>query len=407
MVTPRGGLLAAAAAVLTGLIHAPVAHGAASPPAPPPPVAALAAGVDHTCALLEDGTVWCWGNNEAGQLGTGNFGGPSLPAIVEGIAGATAVVAGGSHTCALLEGGAVTCWGANVAGHLGTDMDMEVVGVSSPVRIEGIAGATALAAGGTHACALLRDGTVRCWGANLSGQLGVPPSPGSSRPVGVPGISAAAAIAAGALHTCALLRDGTVRCWGANLSSQVGDGTTTRSAPPVRVAGISAAAAIAAGGFHTCALLAAEKVKCWGENDAGQLANGVNILKAPTPVTVAGIATAAAVATGLAHTCVLLTDGTARCAGANGSGQLGDGGGPAESSDPVPVTNLAGAVAIAAGGNHTCTLLGDGRVRCWGANECGQLANGRTLSSASPVEVDGLRRRVSSDARASRKVDAR
>jgi alpha-tubulin suppressor-like RCC1 family protein len=223
------------------------------------------------------------------------------------------------------------------------------------------------------------------------GQLGNGSTSDSSVPVQVAEIASAIAVAAGGSHTCALLRKGGVRCWGGNVSGQLGDETTRDSRIPVPVIAISTATAIAAGVFHTCASLAGGRVKCWGNSESGQLSNGVNILRSTTPVTVAGITAATAVGAGLSHTCVLMADGTVRCAGGNGAGQLGDGLTPDESSDPIAARGITAAIALSVGGSHACALLADGSVRCWGANDSGQLGEGNTASLPSPRPVPGLR----------------
>src|SRR5882724_7498075 len=209
---------------------------------------AIAARGYHSCALLGDGTVWCWGRNLDGQLGNGTRApvdcspgscGSSTPVRAGGITGAAAVIAGGYHTCALFGGGTVQCWGQNYEGQLGNGI---VGGVSTfPVLVAGLANVSAVSGGYRHTCALLRDGTVQCWGRNVEGQLGDGTTTSSSTPVRVGGITGAVAVSAGVFHTCALLSDGTVKCWGAvgpgNDFGQLGNGATTGSSTPVTVMG--------------------------------------------------------------------------------------------------------------------------------------------------------------------------
>jgi alpha-tubulin suppressor-like RCC1 family protein len=259
---------------------------------------AVAAGYKHACALLQNGTVQCWGDNSYGELGDGNAilspqrGGPStahssIPVTVVGISTAVAITASdGYHSCAVLQDGAMRCWGDNVAGQLGDGSRTTAI---TPVTVTGITTAVAVSSGDFHTCALLRDGTVSCWGLNYSGQLGDGTGLDSNTPVMVRGISTAAAVSAGVIHTCAVLQDGTARCWGNNSAGQDGDGTTTDAFTPVSVSNITTATgAVAAGNNDSCVLLRGGLVKCWGMNTYGELGNGTTA-DAHTPTTVVGI----------------------------------------------------------------------------------------------------------------------
>jgi len=367
------------------------------------PAAAIDAGSFHTCARLQDGTLRCWGLNDSGQLGDGTTTNALTPVAVAGVAGAAAVSGGGFHTCARFPDGTLECWGRNDSGQLG-DPATTTFSSATPVRVTGITSAASMTAGGFHTCALLGDGTVQCWGENDFGQLGngtsdpVPGSPTTVNPtpVAVSGITSAVAVSAGGWHTCALLRDGTIQCWGQNTYGQLGDGSPiTRPAPgrsstPVTVTGITTAIAIEAGIFHTCARLADGTLRCWGRNDEGRLGNGTTA-DSSTPTIVSGIAPAAA-APGAEHACALLQDGTVRCWGDNNWGQLGNGS-PAGATATTPATAVTGittATAASSGAEHTCALLQDGSVQCWGRNTDGRLGNGTTTNAFTPVTVVGL-----------------
>lgn len=270
--------------------------------------------------------------------GTPSTGGSANTKIV-----AKAVAAGDSFACALESGGTVRCWGRNNYGQLGNSFTGTCFSGPcsvTPVAVSGITNATAIAAGDRHACALLSDGVVQCWGRNDYGQLGNGTTMDSSVPVTVAGITDATSVAAASsLHACALLAVGTVQCWGDNANGELGNGTTTSSAVPVTVAGISDAMIVSAGSAHACALLSGGQLQCWGDNEYGELGNGSMLTTFPlgisTPVTVSGISNATAIAAGFEETCALLSTGSVQCWGYNSDGQLGDG---TTMSSSLPVT---------------------------------------------------------------------
>ena len=367
-------------------------------------VTAISAGMVHTCALTNGGGVKCWGDNAYRQLGEGSTTGSPVPVEIAGLAsGVTAIAAGSAHTCALTRTGGVKCWGYNGHGALGDGTTIVVSLV--PVDVSGLAsGATAIAAGASHACALMRGGGVLCWGFNYHGQLGNGTTADSSVAVGVafavqePEPTATArptgplriiSIAAGGSHTCALAGDGRVLCWGANWSGQLGDGTQKDSSVPVEVAGLpSGVSAITASTSHTCALTNAGGVWCWGGNQYLQLGSGA-ALSSSVPVRVSGLASGVrAIAAGGSVTCALTAQAAVKCWGLGG--RLGDGT-ATDSGVPVQVSGLASGVrAIAAASFHTCALTVGGGVECWGMSSQGQLGNGTTASSRVPVRVSGL-----------------
>jgi alpha-tubulin suppressor-like RCC1 family protein len=352
----------------------------------------IAAGSEHTCAIATGGVVYCWGSNANGQLGDGTTTDRWVPVAVSGLGTSVAAIATGAfHSCALTGGanaGSVLCWGRNDHGQLGNGARADS---SVPVPVTGLgSNVTAIAAGGLHTCALWGGG-VSCWGDNEHGQVG----DGSkvvdrTAPVAVSGVSAgAASIAAGGAHTC-VAGPGGMQCWGFDSDGQLGDGSTSDSFLPVAVNALATgASSVSAGGAHTCAITGAAALQCWGYGLYGQIGdNSTGDCVAPTAVSLAAHG-ALAVAAGGEHSCAIDSAGAAWCWGEDQSGQLGDNG-SVDSATPVPAMGIAsGATAIAAGTAHTCALVG-GSVQCWGWNVAGALGNGTNADSAVPVRVLGF-----------------
>jgi len=394
----------------------------------------VSAGSTHTCATTTSGQALCWGYNGMGQLGLGIGGLDSAvprrarPSPVVGLPGEIAAVgSGGFHQCAVTADGGLFCWGNNWYGQLG-DGTSGYEGTSpnfrpSPDPVVGLgSGVVALSAGYLHTCALTTNGGVKCWGLHLHEE----DNEAQATPLDVPGLDGGVvAIAAGGLHTCAVLHAG-VKCWGYNEYGQLGVDPFDRdmSEMPVTVPGLGGGIkAIAGGAYHTCAVFADGTVKCWGENGYGQLGNGdLTYQDRSTPVDVVGLTEpATAVAASGGHTCVILASHRVECWGSNLAGQLGTGGVGGydrDSRHPLPVEVVgipARVVAITASvvagheefapgfgelplraaailsrplgdyyEGHTCAVLDDGAIYCWGGNSDGQLGDGGTAPNGMP-----------------------
>lgn len=373
----------------------------------------IRAGENHSCALLNNGTLRCWGRNHLGQLGYGNtlpigttstnlpYTAGNVPLLSPG----TKLAVGGNHTCALLDTGLVRCWGNNQFGQLGYNSTQHL-GDGEPIYDFGYVNlggnAVKLAAGGEHTCALMDTRKVRCWGRNQYGQLGYgnthsigdteQPWRAGDVEVGAP----VQDIAAGGNHTCALLTDGNVRCWGHGVFGQLGYGNTANvgdSQNPSVAGNVSVGGPVmqlSLGLNHTCALLNTGRVRCWGYGYYGQLGYGSSAsVHLPTTAGDVNLGTpttrALQVAAGGAHTCALLDTGAVKCWGYGEDGRLGYGNRTTQPA-PIPDTtpnnsvNLDGATAyqLSAGGAHTCALLSTGKARCWGNGLYGQIGIGST-----------------------------
>ncbi len=326
---------------------------------------AISEGGEHACGLFAGGVVRCWRDNEDGQLGIADLDYTFPAAIpVEGLPGrAVAVTAGGHHSCALLADGTVWCWGRNTNGQLGEAASGEES--ATPVQVAGLSNVQAVSAGNSHTCAVLADGTVSCWGGGWPGTLGNESGENSIRPVPVVGLTDAVAVSAGGVHTCALRRDGTVWCWGPNMYGVLGRGTKDATWIPGPVVGLREAVAVTAGWLHACALLADGTVSCWGWNEAGQL--GAEVTEdSSAPVPVEGLTDVVAVSAGEERTCAVRQDGTVWCWG--DVYQPGDDpakGPSTEGPVPVPIEGISEASSIAVGHWEACAILSDGTPMCW------------------------------------------
>ena len=344
----------------------------------------------HTCALLADDSVRCWGSNDFGELGNGTQVNQQSPvtALAAGGDKGRFISIGTEHTCAVRSTGKPDCWGGNLYGQLGDGSNITRVTPNSAIPVTGLTNVLQAGAGNTFTCALDRGGRVKCWGRNLLGQLGNATNLDTLTPVTVSGPFDAVTLSVSEEHACALKVGGRVGCWGSNASGQLGDGTTTNRNAPVTVSGLTDAVMVASGWYHTCALRAGGAVQCWGSNSNGQLGDGTTTQRL-TPVTVTGLASVVSISAGQYHTCARLNGGTVQCWGLNGEGQLGDGT-TTQRTTPTAVSGVTNALTVTASAEFSCALLADGMAKCWGDNYHGQLGDGTTTDRLTPVTVSGL-----------------
>jgi alpha-tubulin suppressor-like RCC1 family protein len=304
------------------------------------------------------------------------------------------VSAGGTHACAITSAGGVKCWGYNDRGQLGDGSNLVR---TSPVQVVGLtAGVTAIAAShGSFTCALTSAGGVKCWGFNQFGQLGNGSTNDSHTPVAVTGLtSGVSAIAVGDAHACALTTTGGVKCWGSAYLTFANNGWQNNLTPVDVPAFSGGVTAIATGVRFTCVLTTAGGVKCWGDNHDGELGNGDNRptnLGSGTPVDVTGLTSGVvAIASQWAQTCALTSGGGVKCWGQNSYGELGNGA-TGFSRTPVDVSGLtSGVTAIATGSHESCAVTSTGGVKCWGSNLYAALGDPTIDLSPTPIAVSGL-----------------
>ncbi len=369
----------------------------------------IVAGGFHSCALLSTGDVKCWGLNIFGQLGVGNTNNigddesPSASVVVDLGAKAKQISAGYLHTCALLVDGNVRCWGYNIQGQLGyghTDNigDDEAPSTAGNVSLGGEV--ARIFSGTSYNCAVMKSGSVRCWGQNDLGQLGL----GHTNNIGDDEIpSSVAAIPLGSSvvqmdlssisnHSCAILANGSLKCWGRNNYGQLGYGHTNNLGDDESVSGIGnvnvggSVTTITTGNFHTCALLNTGSVKCWGANTNGELGYAMATASVTAPL-VGSLDlgdSAVAISAGSSHTCAVLASDNVVCWGLNNEGQLGLGHTTNIGDDETPATGGFVSLGFQAdqiglGASHACVLEKDtGKSQCWGSNNYGQLGQGNT-----------------------------
>ena len=367
---------------------------------------AISSGGWHTCAILDNGTVSCWGYSSNGQLGNGGTTNKTSPTLTSSLGtGRTAVAisSGGWHTCAVLDNSSVSCWGLTEGGRLGAGGDGNLfINQSTPILVNDLGTgqkAVAISTGGFHSCAIIENSSLLCWGWNNNGQLGMgeminaTPGPTSSLGIG----RTAVAITSGNYHTCALLDNDSVSCWGRGDIGQLGNGGTSDKSTPALSSSFGTArtvSEVSSGGSHTCAILDNGSISCWGYGNEGQLGNGGTANKtSPTLTSSLGSGrTAVAISSGEVHTCAILDNGEVYCWGSNSNGQLGNGGNTNQTSPTL--TNSFGtgrtAVAISSGGWHTCAILDNGAVSCWGRGDSGQIGNGYNFNTTTPTLTNNL-----------------
>ena len=417
--------------LFVSIVHADVGGGSTS--STRERIGYLSAGDTHTCVVLVDNSVKCFGLGSEGQLGnesTSNIGDGIGASVASSLAislgsgrSARAIATGASHSCALLDNMSVKCWGSGLYGRTGYgdsdnrgDNTGEMGDALPAVDLGTERTATMIAVGANHSCALLDNATLKCWGRNSLGQLGYSDTTtrgDNANEMGdsLPAVAFATgrtptAVVAGAQHTCALLDNAQMVCWGDNDYGQLGQGSmtaignrtaaTVANTPTINVGTGRSVVAMSAGDLHTCALLDDAHVKCWGMSSNGRLGTGdtddrgddpLEMGDALLPIDLGVGLGAVAVSAGGEHTCVLLTNSSVKCFGNGMDGRLGYGNqnsigdGSGEMGDALATVNLGtgrSVLAVSAGGAHTCAMLDNAEVKCWGNGGSGRRGSEST-----------------------------
>jgi alpha-tubulin suppressor-like RCC1 family protein len=379
-------------------------NGPSGPSITPPGPSTIVAGNESTCLVAPSGTAYCWGSDTIGALGTGDSGGVRL----------TPVPVAGNYTYSALSGAEFfrcglaaevpLCWGQTLIGSHG-----HLYAASAPTLVtSGVPPLGSIATGPSHACGLTRSGFAYCWGENYFGQLGAGDTLPHATAVAVTGGLRWTAITVGFWHTCALTEDGTAFCWGENLAGELAASpdTVPLSTTPMAIAGYKFTS-LAAGSLYTCGLTARGAVYCWGWNYAGNLGDSTTTNRtAPTPLGQSGLVFKSVFASSansiVLTTCGITTSDALYCWGWGGYGQLGNPSAPlfncanistspAECSSLVPFP-VAGGLQFATasiGTTHACGVTVASAAYCWGTNDHGQLGDGTTVESTTPVAVSG------------------
>jgi alpha-tubulin suppressor-like RCC1 family protein len=332
--------------------------------------ASLSTFSEHTCGLETGGTLYCWGLNQSGQLGTDD-GVTFYPAAVSPLGGLTftAMSVGGYHTCGLATSGAAYCWGDGPAtGDTLPDTPPPIGKFccrTAPWPVaSGSVRFVSLAAGAYHTCGLTALGAAYCWGVNRVGSVGDGTRIDRYTPVPVSGGLTFVSLSVGA-HACGLTASGAAYCWGWNAFGELGDGTTTDRLTPVPVAGGLTFSMLSSSINHMCGITRAGAAYCWGWNALGQLGDGTTTNRS-TPVPVSGGLTFVAVTAGYGgYSCALTTAGVAYCWGDNRQGQLGDGT-TAVHTTPVAVAGNIKFTSVSLAWLHACGISNRGLSYCWG-----------------------------------------
>ncbi len=333
----------------------------------------ISTGIDHSCGVRDDGTLWCWGQGSRGRLGLVDTDGREKPAQVGDAQSWSQVSAGGSFTCAVRDDKTLWCWGRNKGGQLGVG---DTEDRYEPTQAGSDSNWSSVTTGGTHACGLRDDGTLWCWGTGRRGRLGLGDDDDRDSPEQVGGDSNWNSVVAGMRHSCAIRDDHTLWCWGRGTGNDV----------PGQIGGDSDWLSASANRGYTCAVRTDHTLWCWGLGEDGQLGIG-DTDDRDTPSQLGSDTHWSSVNAGRFHACGVRDDDTLWCWGLGDDGRLGNGD-TDHRLTPSQVDSSANWARVAAGGAHSCGVSTDNILSCWGSGDDGRLGSGDTDRRLTPHEVE-------------------
>lgn len=373
-------------------------------------VKALSAGTSHTCAVLRDQTLYCWGRNYFGQVGDGTQEDQLTPVQLD-LESVVDVAAGSHHSCALTEESDIYCWGSSADGKLGGDQDFEEPEeITEPEPVTGLGDHTIdrlVEIPMNHTCAVTTDDELICWGSNSWGQLGLSPDdvPRTNEPTVVSQVSPLRDAATGTFGNCVVDESQTLRCWGVNSHGSLGIGEEPQSTTtPTVVSGVGDVRQVSAGTHHVCIINDDDAVYCWGDSLSGQVGNGVSFSNPDPdgpegndwvvfePAQLTDLEPIRDIFSARGHTCALTFDDQGYCWGGNAEGAFGNGDDTTQIV-PTAVDWPQTFYTLSGGNGHTCGISYEGYVYCWGSNGYnddiyGSVGSGSTdLAVLEPEEV--------------------
>jgi len=343
----------------------------------------LTPGYKMTCGIRTSEEVFCWGNNEYGQVGDGTSEQRNTPTPIDERLAWNSINSMVNHSCGILSNRSGACWGNNEYGQVGDGTSEQR---NTPTPIDGGHLMKQINGGFQHTCLISVAGTIKCWGRSNFGQLGDGSTSDQSTPNDISLQLDWDDLTAGSYHTCATTTSGEAYCWGLNQFGQLGNGTTNNKSNPVPVSEDNIWTIISAGLYHTCGINQSGEAYCWGLNDEQQLGSDRGQSQWPYPDKVKTANFWVHISAGRSHSCGLNDLGKAFCWGSNEYGQLGDSS-QTDRSQPVPVSGDHTWHHIEAGTYHTCGVTTDGSGYCWGNNEFSQLGVQTGLNQLIPKKL--------------------